>query len=245
MIPPSSFSTRKKKTREQYAAYCTKVSSHTISAPTLPWGIESAPPTPRREKSKDQPGPPMFLMPNAGVSSRSHQALAGSTGPRTSRGEERAGWGFEDSSEFLICKGSQRWNGAQGAEDRGSGPAVVCSKETQHWQGWHLRERKEEERREVSQEKMESCGCVLTAFWIWCGSWFSAAAVVELFQCRSLSAITSIVFPQIQSSSPPFEFSDEESERIAALTFTFLLLILGTDSSEVGGNFVNSLHYVY
>lgn len=80
----------------------------------------------------------MFLMPSAGVSSWSHQALTGSTGSSL---DERAnglmGW------RFLRISHLQRSRAVGDTVAKDSDRvAVVCSKETQHWWGWRLGERK-------------------------------------------------------------------------------------------------------
>lgn len=68
----------------------------------------------------------------------SHQALTGRTDADARKNERRRGLGFEDSSEFLICKGFR----GSGRDPESRGRAVklaVCSKETQHWWGWRLK----------------------------------------------------------------------------------------------------------
>lgn len=80
MLPPSL-------ERRRHAAYCTKVVSRTIFAPTLP------------RVNRQQAGAPMFLMSSAG------EITPGPYGQYRLRFIERSGLVVEDSSEFLICDG--------------------------------------------------------------------------------------------------------------------------------------------
>lgn len=102
----------------------------------------------------------MFLMPNAGVSSRSHQALAGSTGPRTSRTKRGRVRVLKIPPNFSFAKGLGSETGSQSAEDRERAPLSCVAKKRSIGGDGAWREKKKKKRRSESRKKMGSCGCV-------------------------------------------------------------------------------------
>lgn len=127
MIP----STPPKRSRARYAAYCTKVSSHTISALTLPRESKTA--------ASHSPGPDVSdAKCRCGRSDLgSHQALTGRTGADAQTNDD-AGCGLKIPPNFSFAKVSR--SGRNPDREDGQVP-VVCSKETQHWWGWRLRKK--------------------------------------------------------------------------------------------------------